>query len=403
MAATVSFLLLVVIALWAVFWRNSSILHPTLARLREAGNKVCLTFDDGPDPEITPLVLDILREKGCRATFFCLGSLVDKYPEIVRRVAAEGHQLAGHGYTHDAFKVHFRGVAATEASIVKTGLAIQAAVGYFPAYYRAPIGIKSPSQALAGWRLGLVFVGWSLWPRDGGALHLTRRQASLLVRRARGGDIVLLHDGKLDWRGDELKEGKKSLALLALLPALLDGLRAKGLEMVTLAESGGPAKELSNPPATVADVPERGFKRQFHVIVEEFVHGESSPSELAWGLGLGAFIGCSPFLGAHCLLAIILAVKLKINKIAALVGTNVSMPFTAPLVVWICVKTGALFLGGDIPALSLDMFEKHPPGELAGRLFLYWLAGFPLVGAATAIAVVALSYPLFALCRRLPR
>ena len=403
MAVTVSFLAFLVLGLWAIFWRNSSILYPTLSRIRGAGRKLCLTFDDGPDPQITPLVLDILRDKGCRATFFCVGELAAKYPELVRRAAAEGHQLAGHGYTHDAFKVHFRGVAVTAASIVKAGLAIQAAAGYFPAYYRPPVGIKSPQQALAGWRLGLVFAGWSLWPRDGGVFPLSRRQAELLVRRARGGDIVILHDGKLDWRGDELKGAAKSLALPELLPSLLDGFLAKGLEMATLAEAGGPAKELANPPMTVADAPAPTFMRQLKAIAKEFAQGDSSPAELAWGLGLGAFIGCSPFFGAHCLLAVVAAGKLKVNRLAAVVGTHVSMPFTAPLVAWACVRAGAALLGGDMPEMSLAMFKGHPLGKLLDHLFLFWMVGFPVVGVATGVALVALSFPLFLLFRRRPR
>ena len=74
----------------------------TLCRNRAAGRVVALTFDDGPDPEITPRVLDLLRERGVRATFFLVGAKAERHPELVRRIAAEGHDTGIHTWEHAA-------------------------------------------------------------------------------------------------------------------------------------------------------------------------------------------------------------------------------------------------------------------------------------------------------------
>ena len=87
-------------AIHGAFHRNSLLFGPTLGKIPSDRKVVALTFDDGPNPDATPLILDTLREKGVRATFFVLGSHVQRWPELVQRIAHEGHQLGNHGYFH---------------------------------------------------------------------------------------------------------------------------------------------------------------------------------------------------------------------------------------------------------------------------------------------------------------
>ena len=87
-------------AVHGAFHRNSPLFGPALGRIPSDRKVVALTFDDGPNPDATPLILDTLAEKGVRATFFVLGSHAERWPELVRRISHEGHQLGNHGYFH---------------------------------------------------------------------------------------------------------------------------------------------------------------------------------------------------------------------------------------------------------------------------------------------------------------
>ncbi len=153
---------------------------------------LALTFDDGPHPELTPKLLDILRQQGVRATFFVLGSNVAKYPEIARRIVAEGHEIANHSYSHPALTK--LGAARMNDEVGKTCDIIEQATGRRPLSIRPPYGALNASVEHALLQnYGLNVVLWSVdpldWKRPGSA-EVARR----LVAGAQPGAILLAHD-----------------------------------------------------------------------------------------------------------------------------------------------------------------------------------------------------------------
>jgi peptidoglycan/xylan/chitin deacetylase (PgdA/CDA1 family) len=186
-----------------------------------------LTFDDGPNPEATPRILETLRRHNVRATFFLLGRHVQQWPGLVRELAAEGHQVGNHGYTHR--RLHFAGPAQSFAELREGTLAIADAAGVAPRFFRAPHGFRSPFVAAAARRLDQRVVGWSLGVWDSslpGTDEIVRR----VVNGVHPGSIVLLHDGDgYDPLGDR---GQTAASVERIVLALRD----RGYEFTTLPE-----------------------------------------------------------------------------------------------------------------------------------------------------------------------
>ena len=209
------------------FHRNSPIFGRALARLPGDEMRVALTFDDGPNPAATPLVLEALAAAGVRATFFILGRHADRWPVIVRRIAAEGHQLGNHGYFHR--KLHFRSPSYVRRDLGLGTHAVERACGERPRFFRAPHGFRSPWVSGIAHGFGQRTVGWSLgvWDTDRpGAAEISRR----VVAGATAGAIILLHDGDgYDPDGDRMQTAQA-------LPAMMTGLRDRGFTFDTLPE-----------------------------------------------------------------------------------------------------------------------------------------------------------------------
>lgn len=207
---------------------GSSLFYPTLTHGPRSGGRVALSFDDGPDPVVTPQVLDALAQHGARATFFVIGRSLAAHPELGRRIAAEGHALGNHSWQHSRWQ-SFYSSARHMREIERGEEAIVAATGTpAPELYRAPVGLKGAELARAAWRRGLTVVAWSLHSHD------TRlADAELIARRVldrvREGDIVLLHDGH-DLPGHSRPFCAEAVRLI------LKGLREKNLECVTIPE-----------------------------------------------------------------------------------------------------------------------------------------------------------------------
>jgi len=200
-----------------VDWLSRSTLH----RAGSAAGRVALTFDDGPDPARTPLLLDVLSVAGVRATFFLVGRQVDRYPELARRIAAEGHQIGNHTYTHAYLPLH-RG-RTVDRQLDQTDRAIADATGLVPDLVRPPYGGRTLRTIRAFRRSGKRVVLWDVnsfdW-RGGSVEEICTR----VLDRVRPGSIVLLHEAR---RGGEISVE----AVRRLIPAL----RARGLEPTTIA------------------------------------------------------------------------------------------------------------------------------------------------------------------------
>lgn len=203
------------------FHRNSPLFGRPITRLAGAGRRVALTFDDGPNPDATPLILDALGERGVKATFFVLGRHAERWPDLVRRVAEEGHTVANHGYFHR--KLHFKSPAYVRQDLTMGTERIQAASGVHPAFFRAPHGFRSPWVTAIARSLGQRTVGWSLgvWDSDRPGVEVI---ADRTVNGARPGSILLLHDGDgYDPRGDRVQTARA-------VPLIVDRLLAQGFQ-----------------------------------------------------------------------------------------------------------------------------------------------------------------------------
>jgi peptidoglycan-N-acetylglucosamine deacetylase len=212
-------------AVHGAFHRNSPLFGPALGRIAGDGKVVALTFDDGPNPDATPLILDTLAEKGVPATFFVLGSHAERWPELVRRVSQEGHQLGNHGYFHR--KLQFKSPFYVSRDIRLGIRAIKRAGAPAPRYFRAPHGFRSPWTTPIALSYGERTVGWSLgvWDSDRpGVDEIVRRT----LEGVSPGSIVLLHDG------DGYNPDGDRMQTAAALPHIIDRLKDQGYGFATL-------------------------------------------------------------------------------------------------------------------------------------------------------------------------
>lgn len=153
---------------------------------------VTLTFDDGPHPVHTPALLDRLSAHGIRATFFLLGSQVERHPELVRRIAAEGHDVGHHSYTHGDPATTSWSELAQEAR--RASRLLQSLVGRAPRLFRPPHGKITAPKALALWALRQTIVLWNQDPKDFACGSAAALRAWFSDRALAGGDVILLHD-----------------------------------------------------------------------------------------------------------------------------------------------------------------------------------------------------------------
>jgi peptidoglycan/xylan/chitin deacetylase (PgdA/CDA1 family) len=163
-----------------------------LWRLPKADGAVALTFDDGPHPEHTPAMLDELARAGVRATFFVVGREVEKYPEVARRIVAEGHGIGGHGYDHTVITT--LAPAALVDDLAHCRRVIREATGLDTGLFRPPKGEVDLASIRTVCRAGYTMVHWtrtySDYRQDGRDALLKRIDASPPI----AGDVLLFHD-----------------------------------------------------------------------------------------------------------------------------------------------------------------------------------------------------------------
>lgn len=207
---------------------NSRWFGPIHFRGDPSRRAVALTFDDGPNHPSTDRILDILKRENVRATFFVIGLNASVAPELLRRIDAEGHQIANHSFDHH--HVGFlRGPLYWFRQIAATNAIIENAIGRRPAMFRPPIGMKSPAIAWAARHFGQTIMLWSVRTLDG----VTRDPADVIAAVARGvkpGDVIVLHDG-IDphrWRDPA--------GTIEALPRIIQMLREQNLECIRLDE-----------------------------------------------------------------------------------------------------------------------------------------------------------------------
>lgn len=210
-------------------WPRSHWLGPNWTRLpapATARNEIALTIDDGPDPAVTPHVLDMLDRYGVQATFFCIGEQAARYPDLCREIVRRGHAVENHSQRH---RHHFslmgpRGLARELQAAQDTLTVIS---GQSPLFFRAPAGLRNPFLDPVLARLGLRLAAWSARGFDT-RIGDAERVKNRLLRGLRAGAILLLHDG----HAARTTEGIP--VILAVLPAVLESAAAARLRVVTL-------------------------------------------------------------------------------------------------------------------------------------------------------------------------
>ena len=232
----------------------------TLIRLPGPTSQVALTFDDGPDPAVTPRVLDLLDAHGAQASFFCIGQRAAAHPALVRDIARRGHRVENHTWSHP-YGFAAMGPRAMRQEVRLAQAALTDMAGAAPRWLRAPVGLRSPllDPVLAG--EGLLHASWTRRAYDSvrGAPSVCGtpsvpgtpgRAAARLTRRLAGGDVLLLHDGS------SARSADGRAVVLDALPAVLRAIRAQGLQAVALpALAASPAPAAMPAPAAAAASP----------------------------------------------------------------------------------------------------------------------------------------------------
>lgn len=213
------------LALWALL--PEVIVRLTRRRPLAVGAPlVALSFDDGPDPDVTPEVLRVLADQGVRASFFLSGQRADLHRELVRSATDAGHELGVHGYTHR--HAWLLGPAGTWLELQGGRDALQRATDTAPRLYRPPWGMVSLATVPMARRLGLRTVLYDVESGDWRRGRLADAVADAVMQRARPGSIILLHDGARD--------AERAQVTLAALPEIICRLRERGLEFATVGE-----------------------------------------------------------------------------------------------------------------------------------------------------------------------
>lgn len=216
----------------AGLWPRSSLLGPNWTRLPDLPHNaqaVALTLDDGPDPEVTPRVLDMLDAAGVRATFFCIGERARRHPALVREIVARGHAVENHSQRHaHTFSVSGIGALTREVAVAQQTLADL--TGVRPAFFRAPAGLRNLLLEVVLQKFDLRLAAWT---RRG--FDTRERSPERVTDRLLGGlaarDILLLHDG------NPARTAYDQPVVLAVLPRVIAAVQRQGLRFVTLEQA----------------------------------------------------------------------------------------------------------------------------------------------------------------------
>ncbi|OEF97189.1 polysaccharide deacetylase [Desulfuribacillus alkaliarsenatis] len=202
---------------------NLPVQRNQIIRARTNEKLVALTFDDGPDDHYTPMILDILKEKGVPATFFVVGQQINAHPDMMRRIVNEGHGIANHTWSHPNLRNQWSSAVRNE--IVSTQQELQRVVGRRPDIFRAPYGITTKADIAILNELGMRNIFWSVDTLDWSGLSAD--EILKIVRRdISPGGIILQHNYNPH---ANILDGT-----VEALPRIIDELRAQGYRFVTV-------------------------------------------------------------------------------------------------------------------------------------------------------------------------
>lgn len=177
--------------IWGTFSIDSQFYTHVICNF-DTENEIALTFDDGPNPETTEKILDILKYHQIKASFFCVGTQIEKYPEIFQRIVNEKHTIGNHTWSHHNFFA-FLSYKKVLQEIVKTNAYIYKYTNKSTILFRPPVGILNPIIAKVCKNMNLKIIGWNLR-----SLDTVKSKSKVLIRlsKVKAGDIVLLHDNR---------------------------------------------------------------------------------------------------------------------------------------------------------------------------------------------------------------
>ena len=204
---------------------RSQILGETVWCGNANDRSVALTFDDGPSPD-TLKILEILRLAGLKATFFVVGKEAEKYPEIVKKIVEDGHEIGNHSYSHPIYL--FCTPEKLRRELEKTQEIIKTAVGFAPKLARPPCGVRTPTYFKTAENLGLTTIQWSDAGFDWKKISAEKICENIL-KTVQSDSIILLHDSDSRYKYNRD-------ATINALPLILDGLKKKNLRVVPLSE-----------------------------------------------------------------------------------------------------------------------------------------------------------------------
>jgi peptidoglycan-N-acetylglucosamine deacetylase len=193
--APVPLLLFAFICIVAPFITGKGFFLKVISKGRTDTKAIAVTFDDGPDPDVTPAVLDLLQKYSVKATFFVTGKNAEKYPDIIGKILEQGHSIGNHSYNHDPLlmlrtkKTLLKEISLCQKILQKHGIS--------PFAFRPPAGITNPRLNIILRDLDMFCINWSLRALDAGNRRI-KGLSEKILGKAESGDIILLHDIKPD-------------------------------------------------------------------------------------------------------------------------------------------------------------------------------------------------------------
>lgn len=213
-------------------WPRSNWLGPNWTQLPTSAasrNEIALTIDDGPDPEVTPQVLDLLDCFHAKVTFFCIGKRAAQYPELCREIVRRGHAIENHSQHHRHY-FSLLGMGGFMREIKAAQETIFNITGICPKFFRAPAGLRNPFLQPVLSRLGLRLASWTVRGFDTQVKDAEKVKNKLLSGLCPGA-ILLMHDGNAALTKENIP------IIMAVLPSLLDAANKANLHFVTLQEA----------------------------------------------------------------------------------------------------------------------------------------------------------------------
>ncbi len=189
----VAFLIYIGVMIYGSFYIGSNFYLKPILSIKTQEKKIALTFDDGPDETITPIILETLGKLNVTASFFCVGSKISANPKILKEIFDQGHLVGNHSYSH-SYYFDFYSTKRMTKELKDTEKLIEQIINRKVRLFRPPYGVTNPALAKAVKKCNYTVVGWNIRSLDTPKRKRTNRIISRVIRKIKPGSIILLHD-----------------------------------------------------------------------------------------------------------------------------------------------------------------------------------------------------------------